>query len=67
MCAPVCECVCRRYISVYVCVCVCVRAHACAYFNHNVVNVVNVVMFYLIIISDAKDEFVPGDKKDLLT
>ena len=29
-------------------------------------DVVNVVMFYLVIIFDATNEFLPGDNKDLL-
>ena len=31
-------------------------------FNYNVMGVVNVVMFYLVIISDATYEFLPLDK-----
>ena len=34
--------------------------------NYNVMDVVNVVMFYLVIISDATNEFLPTDDKDLL-
>ena len=34
--------------------------------NYNVMDVVNVVMFYLAIISDVTNEFLPGDDKDLL-
>ena len=30
-------------------------------------GVVDVVMFYLVITSDATNEFLPGDKKDLLS
>ena len=33
-------------------------------FSHNVMDVVNVVMFYLVIISDATHEFLPGCDKD---
>ena len=29
-------------------------------------DVANVVMFYLVTISDATNEFLPGDNKDLL-
>ena len=35
------------------------------WFN-NVMDVVNIVMFYLVIISDATNVFLPGDNKDLL-
>ena len=31
----------------------------------NVMDVVYVVMFYLVITSDATNEFLPGDKQDL--
>ena len=34
--------------------------------NFNFVDVMNVFMFYLVIISDATNEFLPGDNKDLL-
>ena len=34
--------------------------------SYIVLDVVNVLMFYLIIISDATSEFIPGDYKDLL-
>ena len=33
---------------------------------HNVMDVANVAMLYLVIISDATNEFLLGDKKDLL-
>ena len=36
------------------------------WFDYNIMNVANVVMFYLAIISDATNEFLPGDNKDLL-
>ena len=35
------------------------------WFNGNVIDVVNVVMFYLLYISDTADEFLPGGDKDL--
>ena len=35
-------------------------------FIYNVMNVVNVVMFYLVIISDTINKFITGDNKDLL-
>ena len=34
--------------------------------NYNATDVVNVVMFYLLIISEATKEFLPGDHTDLL-
>ena len=34
--------------------------------DYNVMDVVNVVMFYLVIISDASCELLPGDSKDEL-
>ena len=34
------------------------------WFNYNVMNVVNIVMFYLIIIFYATNEFLPADNKD---
>ena len=34
--------------------------------NHNAMYVVTVAMFYLVIISDTTDEFLPGDDKDIL-
>ena len=36
------------------------------WFGYNVMDVVDVVMFYLVIVSDATDEFLPGNNKDLL-
>ena len=36
------------------------------WFSCNVVDVVKVVMFYLVIISDATNELLPGDNRDLL-
>ena len=36
------------------------------WFNYNVLDAVNVVVFYLVIISDATNEFLPEDDKDLL-
>ena len=36
------------------------------WFNCNAMDVVNVVMFYLIIISEATNKFHPGDNEDLL-
>ena len=36
------------------------------WFNYNVMDVVNVVTFYLVIISDATNEFLSGYNKDLL-
>ena len=36
------------------------------WFNHNVMDVVNVFMFYLVTISDTTIDFLPGDNKDLL-
>ena len=36
------------------------------WFNHNVMDVVNVVTFYSVFISDTTNEFLPGDAKDLL-
>ena len=36
------------------------------WFNNNVMDVVSVVMSYLVIFSDAKNEILPGDDKDLL-
>ena len=36
------------------------------WFNHNVVDMVDVVMFYLVIIADATHDFLSGDHKDLL-
>ena len=36
------------------------------WFDYNVMDVVNVVMLYLVIISDAKNEFLPGDNNALL-
>ena len=36
------------------------------WFNHNVMDVVNVVMFHLVIISDARNEFLPGNNKDVI-
>ena len=35
------------------------------WFSHNVMDVVNVVI-YLVVISDATDKFVTGDNRDLL-
>ena len=35
-------------------------------FYHNVVGVVNAVLFYLVIISDATNKFLHGDNKDFL-
>ena len=34
--------------------------------NYNVMNVITVAMFYLAIIFHDKNEFLPGDNKDLL-
>ena len=34
--------------------------------SYNVMDVVNVVMFYVVIISDATNGFLPGDNEDLL-
>ena len=79
VCACACVCVCT-YVCVCVCncsVCVCVlhlhvkallKALECMilWFNYNAVDVVNVVMFYLVIISDTTSESLPGDYKDLL-
>ena len=42
------------------------RSGARLIINHNVVDAVNVVMFYLEIISSATSEFLPGDITDLL-
>ena len=36
------------------------------WFNYNVTDMVNAVKFYLVIISDATSESLPGDNKDLL-
>ena len=36
------------------------------WFNHNVKDVVNVVMLCLVIIFDATNDFIPRDNKDLL-
>ena len=36
------------------------------WFNYNAMGVVHVVMFSLVIISDATNNFLPGDNKDLL-
>ena len=36
------------------------------WFNYNVIDVVNVDLFYLVSISDTTNEFLPGDNKDLL-
>ena len=36
------------------------------WFNHNVMGEVNVVMFCLVVISDATNEFLPGDNEDSL-
>ena len=35
------------------------------WFNYNIMDVVNVVMFYLITIPDATNEFLSGDNKSL--
>ena len=37
-----------------------------SWFDYNVIDVVNVVMFYLVIISEASNEFLHGDDKNLL-
>ena len=75
VCVCGCGCVC---VCVYVCVCdfsFYSNMHAQALlkalvyiilWSNYVMDVVNVVMFYLIIISDATNEFLPGDNKDLL-
>ena len=67
---------------VRVCVCKCACVRVCVYlhikvlfnalvymilwFNNNVMDVVNTVMFCLVIISHDINEFLPGDYKDLL-
>ena len=35
------------------------------WFNYNAMDVVNVIMFYLVIISDTTNKFPPGDNKYL--
>ena len=34
--------------------------------NYNAMDLLNAGMFYLVVICDATDEFLPGDNKDLL-
>ena len=36
------------------------------WFNYNVMDVRNVVMFYLVSIADTTNEFLPADNTDLL-
>ena len=36
------------------------------WFNYKVLDLMNVVLFYFVIISDVTNEFLPGDNKDLL-
>ena len=80
VCVLVCACVCVCWfvcVCVGLCVCVCARTFlhvkallkALVYmifsFNY-IMDVVSVVVFYLVIISDATNEFPLGDDKDLL-
>ena len=70
VCLSVCvfECVC---LCVCVCVCASFNLHVKAllkapvsmilWFNHNVMAVINIVLFYLVIISDAINKFLPGE------
>ena len=36
------------------------------WFSYNIMDVVNIVMFYLVIISEATIEFLSGENTDLL-
>ena len=82
MCVCVCVCVCVRVcvcvfcsiLFIYLIFILHVKAllkassYMIIWFHCNIMpmDVVNVVMFYLVIISDATNEFLPGGNKDLL-
>ena len=71
-----CVCACVRVHVRVVCACVCVYLHVKAlveallymmlWFNYNVMDMINIVMFYVVIISNATHEFLPRGNKDLL-
>ena len=65
-CGCVCVCVCVRYVCVlnlHVKAFLKALVYMILWFNFNVIDVVNVVMFYLVIISDTTKKFLPGDKR----
>ena len=59
-----CMCVCCFYLHVKVLLKALV--YMILWSNYNIVDVVNVIMFNLIIISDATNQFLPGDNRGLL-
>ena len=79
VCVHVCHCVCGFgicccchcfFVLVFFCLHVKALLKALVYMiswiTYNVMDALNVVMVYLVIISDAINEFLPGDNKDLL-
>ena len=65
-CVLVCVCVCVCFVFLLVKALLKALVYMILRFNYNVMDVVNVVMFSWIIISDATNEFIPGNNKGLL-
>ena len=76
VCVCVCVCVCVRwggggiffffFFHLYVKALLQALSYRIIRFNSNVMDVVNVIIFYLVLSSDTTNEFLPGGNKDIL-